>query len=460
MELLPIMELDRGGMGTVSVAARLEGGFQRYYAIKRLLEELRADPMQRSMFLEEARIAGSLHHPNVVPVLDVGEDAGGPFLVMEYVDGVSLGTLLAALRRAGRQLSIGQVLLLARDVTRGLGAAHAAVGSDGRPLAIVHRDISPQNVLLDFTGRARVTDFGIARAAGRDQKTRTGILKGKLGYMSPEQLRFRPIDQRSDLFALGVLVYEMASGIRLYPPGDDGMEGARRILEEPPPDLGADRDDAPPGLVRLTLDLLMKEPAARTPTAMDVEGELSALLEDCEEAAETLALQRLLVALFGDARSERSQTLAAAVDRAREAAHLPSAPPPAEPPRRRWAAIAAGVTLLGAIAGVGAVVALTDDPAAAPPAAQEPAAPAPTAAPAGPVELLPVPLAVEAHALEEPADAPEPPPAADGARSPSPMRRPAARQRRDPSPPAGPTPPPSEPSPRGGGFGTWGWEEN
>ncbi|MEM7607743.1 MAG: serine/threonine-protein kinase, partial [Myxococcota bacterium] len=177
MNLVPIFELDRGGMGTVSVAARVEGSFVRYFAVKRLLPELRADAAQRAMFIEEARIAGALVHPNVVPVIDVGEDRDGPYLVMEYVDGVSAAACIKALRALRQTLPVGVAVLVARDVMRGVAAAHEATDAEGRALGIVHRDLSPQNVLIDFAGRARVTDFGIARAAGGDHHTRTGVLK-------------------------------------------------------------------------------------------------------------------------------------------------------------------------------------------------------------------------------------------------------------------------------------------
>ena len=296
-------------MGTVSVAVRVQGGFTRYYAVKRLLPEVRSDPSQRAMFLEEARIAGSLDHPNVVPVLDVGEDAEGPFLVMEYVDGASVSALLQALRSARRVLPIEVALHIARDVGRGLQAAHGATDASDQPLGIIHRDVSPQNILVDFHGRVRLTDFGIARAAGRSEKTRTGVLKGKLGYMSPEQLRFQPVDQKSDLFALGVVLYELVSGTRLYPSGEDGMEGARRILEEPPPDLGEDRHDVPPELVRLVLDLLMKEPENRIESASAVVQVLDELLLDYPTPEILEQLKDIMGRLFGEIRSARSLRL-------------------------------------------------------------------------------------------------------------------------------------------------------
>lgn len=460
MELLPVLELERGGMGTVSVAARVEGGFQRYYAVKRLLPELRADQRQRQMFLEEARIAGSLQHPNVVPVLDVGEDEDGPFLVMEYVDGVSLGALLKTLRRRGQLLSIAQVLLIARDIVHGLDAAHRATSPAGEALKIVHRDISPQNVLVDFQARARVTDFGIARATGRDHKTQTGILKGKLGYMSPEQLRFRPVDQRSDLFSFGVVLYEMAAGIRLYPPGEDGASGARAILDEPPPDLGHEREDAPSGLVRLVLDLLMKDPDARSQTAADVCVELDALLLDYDEAFEVESLRELLKGHFGMLRDERSRDIAEAVS------VMLNAPSPAvepvaksEPPSpsgARWPTLVVGALVLAAAATLVAVWTSPEGPETpiATPAdrpAETTPLPAPQPDPIDPIDLPQAAGETTAASAEAEAD----PPATMRT---STMRR--RRPRMTTSPIEARMRPDAPMTEAMGRVGTWGWEQN
>ena len=218
-------------MATVDLAVRREGTFLRLHAVKRLHSHLLDDADVRAMFLEEARIAGLLRHPNVVSVTDVGEDAAGPFLVMDYVEGVSVAALIEHTRAQAELVPLDVALRIAIDVARGLHAAHELTAPDGRPLSLVHRDVSPQNVLLGFDGVARVTDFGIAKAMGRSARTSTGILKGKLGYMAPEQLRFSGQDRRSDLFAFGVVLYELLTARRLYP-GQRGEETARRILED------------------------------------------------------------------------------------------------------------------------------------------------------------------------------------------------------------------------------------
>jgi len=152
-------------------------------------------------------------------------------------------------------------LRIGAEVAAGLHAVHETAGPDGQPLQLIHRDISPQNVLIGFDGLARVTDFGIAKALGRATRTTTGVLKGKLGYLAPERLRFEEPDRRADLFSFGVVLFELLAGRRLYDSADE--EGPRRILNQPPPDLADDRDDAEPELIELLFELLAKDPAAR-----------------------------------------------------------------------------------------------------------------------------------------------------------------------------------------------------
>ncbi len=148
---------------------------------------------------------------------------------------------------------------------------------DGTVLRLVHRDVSPQNVLIGFDGSVRVTDFGIAKALGNASQTNAGVLKGNMGYLSPEQLRFEEPDRRSDIFSLGVTLYELLSGARLYP-NTDGFDGTRRILSEPPPDIGEVRNDVPPELVELLFEMLAKDRQARPATALEIAGRLEAIL--------------------------------------------------------------------------------------------------------------------------------------------------------------------------------------
>jgi serine/threonine-protein kinase len=241
------------------------------------------------MFVDEARLAGLVRHPNVVGVSDVGEDEDGPYLIMDYVEGVSLSKTIREI--GGRQSIPMQVALrICLDVAMGLHAAHEVRSEDGTILHLVHRDVSPQNILIGFDGTVRVTDFGIAKALGNASQTNTGVLKGNMGYLSPEQLQFQEADRRSDFFSLGVTLYEMLSGARLYP-NKDGFDGTRRILSEPPPDIGEVRSDVPPELVELLFEMLSKEPEARPPNALEIANRLEGILAPliAEEGSLTVA---------------------------------------------------------------------------------------------------------------------------------------------------------------------------
>ena len=264
-----VADVARGGMGKVELVLRRDGRFRRLYALKRIHPLLLEEDRVRTMLLEEARVAGLLRHPNTVGVLDVGEDDEGPFLIMDYVDGITLAELISSVANNENLLPLDICLNVIRQTAEGLHAAHELADHQGRPLRLVHRDVSPQNVLIGFDGVVRVTDFGIAKALGQQTATTVGVLRGKYGYMSPEQFRFRTLDRRSDLFALGTLSWELLSASRLYADAD-ASHTARRVMEEPPPDLGNVRGDAPDALVQLVFDLLSKDPDHRPQTASEV----------------------------------------------------------------------------------------------------------------------------------------------------------------------------------------------
>ncbi|HEY2366157.1 MAG TPA: serine/threonine-protein kinase, partial [Polyangiaceae bacterium] len=198
-------EIAAGGMATVHFG-RLLGpvGFSRTVAIKRLHPQFAKDPEFVSMFLDEARLAARIRHPNVVPTLDVVATQGELFLVMDYVQGESLSRLIRATRERQQRIPVRYVASIITGALHGLHAAHEAKNERGEPLRIVHRDISPQNVLVGSDGVARVLDFGVAKAAGRFHTTREGNVKGKLPYMSPEQLRGQLVDRQTDVYAAAV----------------------------------------------------------------------------------------------------------------------------------------------------------------------------------------------------------------------------------------------------------------
>jgi serine/threonine-protein kinase len=212
--------LDRvavGGMAEL-FKAQLQGNldFRKLVAIKKILPHLATDRNFVEMFLDEARITAQLDHHNIVGVYELGTDADTPYIAMQYVDGLDVLALLRECARAQIRLPPDLAALIARDVLDALDYAHNALDVNGRPLKIVHRDISPGNVLLSWRGDVKLTDFGIARAAERRHKTETGTLKGKYGYMSPEQVSGGDVDQRSDLFSVGILLSEMVMARRLF----------------------------------------------------------------------------------------------------------------------------------------------------------------------------------------------------------------------------------------------------
>jgi serine/threonine protein kinase len=225
-----------GGMATVHFG-RLLGpvGFSRTVAIKRLHPQFASDPEFVSMFLDEARLAARIRHPHVVPTLDVVATNGELFLVMDYVPGESLSRLIRAARDSNARIPINMVIAIMSGVLQGLHAAHEAHNERGEPLGIVHRDVSPQNVLVGSDGQARVLDFGVAKAAGRVQTTREGQLKGKLAYMAPEQLRGEPLTRKTDIYAASVVLWEALCCERLFAGDNEGAVVTRVLSGEVTP---------------------------------------------------------------------------------------------------------------------------------------------------------------------------------------------------------------------------------
>jgi serine/threonine-protein kinase len=217
-------EIAAGGMATVHLGRMLGPvGFSKTVAIKRLHPHLSRDPEFVSMFLDEARLAARIQHPNVVATLDVVSADGEVFLVLDYVQGESLSHLLKATRIKGTRVSPRVVASILVNALHGLHSAHEAQDEHGRQLGIVHRDVSPQNILVGIDGVARVLDFGVAKAAGRLQSTRDGQLKGKLAYMAPEQIRGEEVDRRTDIYAAAVVLWEGLVGRRLAHGANEGQ---------------------------------------------------------------------------------------------------------------------------------------------------------------------------------------------------------------------------------------------
>jgi serine/threonine-protein kinase len=209
--------LGGGGMATVYVGRAVgAGGFERLVAIKVMHPHLAVDPEFVAMFLDEARLAARIRHPNVVATIDVHQGTNDSYLVMDYVEGPSLDAMLRALRGRSAPLPLDIALRIFHDLLGGLHAAHELHAPDGSPLGVVHRDVSPQNVLVGTDGVTRITDFGVAQAAARLASTKFGHIKGKLAYAPPEAVLLEPLDRRADLYAAGAVLWEMLTGKPLF----------------------------------------------------------------------------------------------------------------------------------------------------------------------------------------------------------------------------------------------------
>ena len=385
-----------GGMASVHVGRfQGPGGFSRVVAIKQLHPQFAGDPDFYAMFLDEARVASRIRHPNVVPILDVVAEAGELFLVMEYVQGEALSKLLHA-ARADIPLPIAIAIVV--GMLEGLHAAHEARGENGEELAIVHRDVSPQNVLVGIDGVARVIDFGVAKAIGNSRVTRQGQIKGKVAYMAPEQIRARPLDARADVYASAVVLWETLTRKRLLGDADNDAASVLRALEgrfDPP---SAHRPDIPAELDRIVARGLAPKAEDRFATAREMAQELERVATPAPAREVGLWVAACSGAAI-DAREARVRSLEAesavtALPLAAEAAPEPAAP--ADPvttairptPRRRsWttAAISAGLVVAAAI-GFMASRAFQSAPPPAPSASEPVGAVTaePTAAPESP----------------------------------------------------------------------------
>jgi eukaryotic-like serine/threonine-protein kinase len=299
-------EIAAGGMATVHYG-RLVGpvGFSRTVAIKRLHAHFAKDPEFAAMFLDEARLAARIRHPNVVQTLDVVALDGELFLVMDYVQGESLVRLVRATAAAAQTFPLDVLSGILCGALHGLHAAHEAKAEHGEPLGIVHRDVSPQNVLVCSDGVPRVLDFGVAKAAGRVQTTREGQLKGKLAYMSPEQIRSETVDRRTDVYAMGVVLWETLTLKRLF--SGDG-EGAviQKVLEGVRQAPSALAPHVPKSVDEVVLRALEQDPAKRFQTAR----EMALALEAGVPMASSTRIADWVERLVGDVLAERARTVA------------------------------------------------------------------------------------------------------------------------------------------------------
>ena len=263
-----------GGMAEVFVAKAFGvEGFERLLAIKKILPTMGEDAEFISMFVDEARIAVQLSHANIVQVLELGKHDENLYIAMEYISGRDLRQLIERFRKRQQPMPIPQACLMVAEVCEALDYAHRKRDASGRPLGIVHRDVSPQNVLVSFEGETKLIDFGIAKAESRLQKTQAGILKGKFSYMSPEQVKGLPIDGRSDIFAAGILLWELVCGEKLFT-GDSDFAILEKVRQGLVPAPCSVRRDCPEGLEKVILKALSTEPTQRYQTASELHDDL------------------------------------------------------------------------------------------------------------------------------------------------------------------------------------------
>ena len=264
-----IGRLATGGMAEVYLALSGElPGYRTLLVVKRILPHLASNRQFIGMFLDEARLAALLDHPNVVRIIEVGHDGEEYFLAMELVQGKPLSAVLRKATRERRPPSPALAAYIIAQAASGLGYAHALTDGDGRPLGVVHRDVSPQNVLLSFEGAVKLIDFGVARAFGRVAHTSPGGLKGKIEYMSPEQASAEEVDHRADVFALGVVLWEVLTGRRLYR-RETELATMRAILDDPIP-RPSEVADVPPELDAVVMRALRKRRDARFASAHEM----------------------------------------------------------------------------------------------------------------------------------------------------------------------------------------------
>ena len=262
--------LGRGGMADVYAACRTDvEGPRTRFALKLLQRKWSLDPQLRAMFESEAKLTIGLNHPNLVRVFEAGEHLGVPFMVMEFVDGVSCAKVLRTVASKGERFPVGPALVICAEVLKGLIHAHDARDTRGKSLGIVHRDVSPGNILISRSGRIKLADFGIARSTQIDHHTDPGQVKGKFGYMSPEQVMGdEELDARSDLFSLGVVLAEMLLGRRLFS-GKGEFEVLTRMYEADLAVLDEESERLPPVIVELLRKALSKDRAQRFQTAAE-----------------------------------------------------------------------------------------------------------------------------------------------------------------------------------------------
>ena len=295
-----VQHLATGGMAEVYIARQTGlAGFERLVVLKRVRADMLDDVHAIAALLDEARLLATLNHPNIAQVYEIGRVNGSYFIAMEYVPGKDLRHVLERSAAVGTRVAIADAIYIAIQVCVALHHAHDKRDAHGEPLGIIHRDVSPSNVLISHDGAIKLCDFGIAKATTRANQTAIGTLKGKYGYMSPEQCRCLPLDRRSDVFSLGVLLYELTTVKRAYT-GPNALAVLRRVVAGPPPPPSTRVNGYPAELERIVMRALANDPADRYATVQDLQLELEALARDQRFAVSQVGVARLMSELFCD----------------------------------------------------------------------------------------------------------------------------------------------------------------
>ncbi|MBN2497040.1 MAG: protein kinase [Deltaproteobacteria bacterium] len=296
--------LATGGMAEIHLA-RQTGikGFEKLVVVKTVLKHLAKQERFLEMFFDEARIAAQLNHPNIIQIFDLGQEGDDYFMAMEYLEGESLGYLVKEARKAGKIMPVPIACKIVIEVCKALGYAHAFHDVDGKPLHIVHRDVSPHNIIVLFSGRVKLVDFGIAKAESQMHHTQTGTLKGKLSYMSPEQARSTEVDARSDIFAAGIVLWELLCRRRLFK-RDTAMAVISTIVNDPVPPVREIRPELSEELDAIVMRALAKDPDERYQSADEL---ARALGDEIRKFAE-LPSEEDVAAFVGEVLADRART--------------------------------------------------------------------------------------------------------------------------------------------------------
>jgi serine/threonine-protein kinase len=406
-----IAELGQGGMANVYLAVQHgQGGVDKLVVLKALRKEFEAEEDALVMFLDEARVAAQLNHPNVVQTYEIGAYGDRHVMVMEYLEGQSFAHLLRMAHTKGRPLALASCLRIIMAVLDGLHYAHELSSYDGRPLAIVHRDVSPQNVFVTYSGQVKVLDFGIAKAASSSTETAVGVVKGKLRYMAPEQLMGGAVDRRADLFSVGCMLWAVLTGQKLWDGASD-VEVMRHLVDGTIPSPLSVKPEADRELVRIVEKTLAKNPADRYSTALELEAALEKVVERLGPPVKEKEIGNLVAELFAEPRAKvravveeqlkitdfASEDLAAVPlvqmnEAGRSTSNVIAAEMMAREKGRRWPLVLVG---MGAclVAGLLLAQSVRTSPAAAIVPAATAVAAAPMVAPAATPEKAPIALA-------------------------------------------------------------------